>query len=64
VPGPAEGQSLGGRSYTRITFIAPFSAYLQIRATWQHGELPPAFQYVGNQVTFGLTFSNPGSSEH
>jgi len=33
---PAAGQSLGGRSYTRITFIAPFSAYLQFRATWQN----------------------------
>ena len=64
VPVAAAGQSLGGRSYTRITFIAPFSAYLQFRATWQHGSLPPLFQYVGNQVTLGLTFSNPGSSEH
>jgi hypothetical protein len=61
---PAEGQSLGKRSYTRITFIAPFSAYLQFRATWQHGALPPVFQFVGDQVTFGFTFSNPGSSEH
>jgi len=63
-PPPASGQSAGGRSYTRITFIAPFSAYVQFRATWQHGALPPIFQYVGNQVTLGLTFSNPGSSEH
>ena len=60
----ASGQSTAGRTYTRITFIAPFSAYLQFRATWQHGSLPPLFQYVGDQVTFGLTFSNPGSSEH
>lgn len=64
VGAPDEGQSLGDRSYTRITFIAPYSAYLQIRATWQHGALPPTFQFVGNQVTFGLTFSNPGLSEH
>ncbi len=63
-PPPAEGQSTGERSYTRITFIQPVSAYLQLRSTWQHGSLPPLFQYVGNQVTFGLTFSNPGSSEH
>jgi hypothetical protein len=60
----ASGQSAGERTYTRITAIAPISAYLQIRATWQHGALPPLFQYVGDQVTFGLTFSNPGSSEH
>lgn len=59
-----EMQSLGQRSYTRVTFIAPFSAYLQFRASWQHGALPPAFQYVGNLVTVGLTFSNPGYSEH
>lgn len=63
-PPPVIGQSAGGRSYSRITFIAPFSAYVQFRVTWQHGDLPPAFQYVGNQVTLGLTFSNPGSSEH
>jgi hypothetical protein len=61
---PASGQSLGARIYQRITFIAPFSAYLQLRATWQHGALPPVFQYVGNEVTLGLAFSNPGSSEH
>lgn len=61
---PLEGQSLGARIYQRITFIAPFSAYLQLRVTWQHGSLPPAFQYVGNQVTVGFTFSNPGSVEH
>jgi hypothetical protein len=59
-----EGQSKGGRSYQRITFVAPISAYVQIRSTWQHGSLPPLFQYVDNQVTFGLTYSNPGSSEH
>jgi hypothetical protein len=52
------------RPYTRITFIAPFSAYFQIRATWQRGSLPPLFQYVGNEVTFGVSFSNRGSSEH
>jgi hypothetical protein len=61
---PPEGQSFGTRSYTRITFIAPFSAYFQFRATWQHGSLPPLFQYVGDEVALGLAFSNPGSSEH
>lgn len=59
-----ETQSSGWRSYTRATFIAPFSAYLQFRATWQHGSLPPLFQYVRNEVTLGFSFSNPGSSEH
>ena len=60
----AEGQSSGERSYTRATFIVPFSAYLQFRASWQHGSLPPLFQYVGNVFALGLAFSNPGSSEH
>jgi hypothetical protein len=60
----AEGQYTGERSYSRITFILPFSAYLNARATWQRGTLPPLYQYVGNLITFGLTFSNPGVSEH
>ncbi|MGP0071422.1 MAG: hypothetical protein ACLPWF_05760 [Bryobacteraceae bacterium] len=61
---PAESQDSLARSYTRITFIAPFSAYLQLRLSWQHGSLPPAFQFVNSEVTLGLSFSNPGSSEH
>jgi hypothetical protein len=64
VDAPFEGQSTSSRAYTRITFIAPFSAYVQGRITWQHGSLPPLFSFVGNQVTLGLTFSNPGLSEH
>jgi hypothetical protein len=59
-----EEQSTTRRSYLRMNFIAPFSAYLQLRVTWQRGDLPPAFQYVGNLWTVGFTFSNPGSSEH
>jgi hypothetical protein len=59
-----EVQNTRSRSYTRITYIIPFSAYLQFRTAWQHGQLPPAFQYVGNLWTIGVTFSNPGSSEH
>jgi hypothetical protein len=59
-----EGQSLGSRYYLRATLIIPVSAYFQLRATWQRGSLPPLFQYVGSQVTLGLAFSNPGSSEH
>jgi len=61
---PFAGQSTGGRAYSRLTFLAPISAYVQGRITWQHGSLPPLFQYVGNEVTLGLTFSNPGLSEH
>jgi hypothetical protein len=58
-----ELQFPGGRSYTRVTFIAPFSAYLQMRLSWQHGSLPPAFQFVDSEVTLGITFANPGTSE-
>lgn len=61
---PAEGQSTEARAYTRITLIEPFSAYFQLRVVWQRGTLPPAFQYVHNIVAIGVTFSNPGSSEH
>jgi len=52
------------RPYNRITLIMPFSAYFQVRASWQHGTLPPEFQCVGNLFTLGVTFSNPGSVEH
>jgi hypothetical protein len=58
-----EQQSSAERFYTRVTLIFPFSAYVQARATWQHGSLPPLFQYVRSIYTIGLTFSNPGSSE-
>ena len=61
---PAEGQSTEGRAYTRITLIEPASAYFQLRVVWQRGALPPAFQYVHDLVAIGVTFSNPGSSEH
>jgi hypothetical protein len=52
------------RSYSRITLIMPFSAYLQIRASVQRGSLPPLFQSVGNLFILGVAFSNPGMSEH
>ena len=61
---PPEIQSTRSRSYMRLNFIMPVSAYLQLRLTWQHGSLPPAFQYVGNLWTVGFTFSNPGSAEY
>lgn len=63
-PKVPELQYPSGRSYMRVTFIAPFSAYLQMRLSWQHGSLPPAFWYVDNEVTMGITFANPGASEH
>lgn len=63
-PKPYETLSAGWRSYTRITLLMPLSAYLQLRGSWQHGTLPPEFQYAGNVFTLGLAFSNPGSVEH
>jgi hypothetical protein len=59
-----EVQSKGTRYYMRSTLIIPVSAYFQFRASWQRGELPPLFQFVGSQMALGLAFSNPGSSEH
>lgn len=56
--------SAGWRSYSRVTLIMPFSAYLQMRVALQHGSLPPLFRQVGNLLTIGIAFSNPGSSEH
>jgi len=56
--------SAGWRSYSRVTLIMPFSAYLQMRVAFQRGALPPLFQWVGTFLTLGVTFSNPGSSEH
>lgn len=59
-----EIESKGERSYTRVTLIVPASPYVQYRVTWQHGSLPPLFQYVGSEATVGISFSNPGLSEH
>lgn len=56
--------SAGWRYYNRLTLILPFSAYLQARTSLQLGALPPLFQKVGGLWTVGVTFSNPGSSEH
>ena len=61
---PSQTLLAGTRTYNRITLIMPFSAYFQVRASWQHGTLPPEFQCVGNLFTLGVTFSNPGSVEH
>ena len=61
---PMESSVAGSRAYNRITLIMPFSAYLQLRASWQRGTLPPEFQYAGDVFTLGLAFSNPGSVEH
>jgi hypothetical protein len=59
-----ESLSESWRYYSRMTLIMPFSAYLQVRVALQRGSLPPLFQAVGSFLTVGVTFSNPGSSEH
>lgn len=61
---PTETFGGGERTYEKLTLIMPLSAYLQLRAAWQHGTLPPVFQYAANVFTLGVTFSNPGSVEH
>jgi hypothetical protein len=59
-----EKLSEGWRNYSRLTLIMPISAYVQGRVALQRGALPPLFQSVGSFLTLGVTFSNPGSSEH
>jgi hypothetical protein len=52
------------RSFWRGSFIVPVSTYVQFKVTVLHGGLPPDFDYLGYSVNVGLTFGNPGYSEH
>jgi hypothetical protein len=54
----------GRRSFLRGSFIAPLTPNLQFQVTALRGSLPPDFRVLGNTVAIGLTFTNPGSSEH
>jgi len=54
----------GRRSFLRGTLIEPLTANLQFQVTALRGSLAPDFHALGNTVTIGLTFANPGSSEH
>ena len=54
----------GTRSFLRGSLIAPLTPNLQFQATALRGGLPPDFRILGNTVVIGLTFTNPGSSEH
>lgn len=54
----------GRRSFLRGTLIEPLTANLQFQVTALRGSLAPDFRALGNTVVIGLTFANPGSSEH
>jgi hypothetical protein len=54
----------GRRSFLRGSLIAPLTPNLQFQVTALRGSLPPDFRVLGNTVAIGLTFTNPGSSEH
>ena len=56
--------SAGRHGYFRASFIAPFTANFQFQTTVLIGSLPPNFKVLSPTLTMGLTFSNPGSSEH
>jgi len=54
----------GRRSFFRGSFIVPLTPNIQFQVTALRGSLPPDFRILGNTVVIGLTFTNPGSSEH
>jgi hypothetical protein len=54
----------GQINFWRGDFIVPISTYYQFKVTVQHGGLPPDFDYLGYSVSIGLTYNNPGYSEH
>lgn len=61
---PTEFLSAESHSYTRASFNAPLSSYVQFKVTVQHGALPPNFHSLGYTLQLGLSFSDPGSAEH
>jgi hypothetical protein len=64
VSGIPETLTAQQRSYWRGSFVVPISTLAQFKVTVQHGALPPDFDYLGYSVNLGLTFGNPGYSEH
>jgi|HubBroStandDraft_5_1064220.scaffolds.fasta_scaffold16526_2 hypothetical protein len=54
----------GRRSFLRGSITEPLTANLQFQVTALRGSLAPDFRALGNTVVIGLTFTNPGSSEH
>jgi hypothetical protein len=64
VSGTPEVLTKQQRSYWRGSYIIPVSTVVSFKVTVQHGGLPPDFKYLGYAVNLGLTFGNPGYSEH
>ncbi len=64
VSGVAEVLTKQQRTYWRGDFIVPVATLVQFKVTVQHGGLPPDFAYLGYSLNLGLTFANPGYSEH
>ena len=54
----------GRRSFLRGSIVEPLTPNLQFQVTALRGSLAPDFRALGNTVVIGLTFTNPGSSEH
>jgi hypothetical protein len=62
--GGPETVSTGRHSYWRGSLNAPLSSNFQFKLTVQHGALPPDFKILDYSLSLGLTFTNPGSTEH
>jgi hypothetical protein len=52
------------RSFFKGDASVPVNPYISIKFTAYRGALPPDFWNIGWSYTLGLSFSNPGSSEH
>jgi hypothetical protein len=52
------------RSFFKGDASVPIDPYISIKFTAFRGALPPDFWNLGWSYTLGLSFSNPGSSEH
>jgi hypothetical protein len=64
VSGIPETLSKEQRRYWRGSYVVPVSTLVSFKVTVQHGGLPPDFHYLGYTLNIGLTFANPGYSEH
>jgi hypothetical protein len=64
VTGNPETLTSHERSYWRGSLIVPLATFVSFKLTVQRGGLPPDFKYVGYTVNLGVTFANPGYSEH
>jgi hypothetical protein len=52
------------RSFVKADMTIPLDPYVQLKFTFYRGSLPPDFWNLGRSYTLGLSFGNPGSSEH